>query len=92
MQDADIDSFNENIEAIRDYIRQLEAEKDDMLETIKRMATCGADCGGCVHFEEEPDKHCIELDFECEKCQNKCACYICKDGSNYEWKGLAGKE
>ena len=35
VQDADIESFNKNINAIRDYIQQLEAERDAAVDDLK---------------------------------------------------------
>lgn len=69
--------------------QQLEEERDDMLETIKRMVTCGADCGGCVHLvaANATIEQCEDIDFDCENCKEKCACYGCENGSNYVWKG-----
>lgn len=37
VQDADIDSFNENIEAIRDYIQQLQTENAEKNERIRQL-------------------------------------------------------
>lgn len=37
VQDADIDSFNENIEAIRDYIHQLEAQVPRWISVEERL-------------------------------------------------------
>lgn len=44
VQDADVESFNKNINAIRDYIQQLEAERD------AAVRDCG--CFPCQKCEE----------------------------------------
>lgn len=37
VQDADIESFNEGIEAIREYIQKLEAQNAELLEKIEQL-------------------------------------------------------
>lgn len=81
------EGMKSQIEKLKKVVVRLNTELDEAVETIKRMACCGADCGGCVHLKEEPDQICIDLDFDCERCKEQCACYRCKDGSNYEWHG-----
>ena len=68
----------------------LAAENAAMLDTLKRMAHSGGVCIGCVHMDDEPTilEHCEDLDFDCEKCPSPCACHSCKEGSNYEWRGV----
>ena len=77
-----------NAKAI-EVIEQLIAENVAMLETLKRMASSGV-CIGCIHMDDEPAilEHCEDLDFDCEKCPSPCACHSCKEGSNYEWRGV----
>ena len=72
------------IDKLKKVVVRLNTELNEAVETVKRMACCG----GCVHLQEEPDQICIDLDFDCERCKKQCACYRCKDGSNYEWRGV----
>ena len=70
-------------------IQQLEAEKAELLRLLKEAAACGGVCVGCKHANESGDvlKKCEDLDFDCERCTEKCACHSCENNSNYEWQG-----
>ena len=72
-------------------IQQLEAEKAELLRLLKEAAARGGVCVGCKHANESGDvlKKCEDLDFDCERCTEKCACHSCEDNSNYEWQGLS---
>lgn len=54
VQDADLESYNENIEAIRDYIQQLEAERDAAVAGLKSNCTCPE----CKYFSDEIQDPC----------------------------------
>lgn len=56
VQNTDIEAFNKNIEAIREYIRQLEAERDAAVRDLTEFARdTDESCEYCLHFV---DKNC----------------------------------
>lgn len=59
VQNADIEAFNNNIEAIREYIKQLEVERDAAVDHVR------GDCAYCTYLPGEtiPDS--------CFDCANK---------------------
>lgn len=53
VQDADIESFNENIEAIRDYIHQLEAQVPRWISVEERLPPVAGVYGSGYEYSED---------------------------------------
>ena len=79
------------VATMREQAEKLEAEKAELLRLLKEAAARGGVCVGCKHANESGDvlKKCKDLDFDCERCTEKCACHSCENSSNYEWQGLS---
>ena len=46
-------------------------------------------CEHCAHTIRGADcDKCEEADFDCEKCDAECKCKRCRNGSNWEWRGV----
>ena len=72
------------------YIDKLKKEKAQLLADLKSAAEHGGVCIGCKHALEGPEvmQHCESIDFDCERCENKCPCHSCEKSCNYEWRGV----
>ena len=104
VQDADIESFNENIEAIRDYIQQLEEDNAKKDETIQMLQDGNAhlmrmiceECEKTVRLEAERDAAIENIRGDCVYCLHLCedmvhpSCFDCANKGYYrwEWRGV----
>lgn len=87
VQDADIESFNKNINAIRDCIQQLEsenAEKDARIQQLEAERNAAVAelkdnriCQKCEHFDARWNELCLHCDDE---------------NNRFEWRGVQKEE
>lgn len=80
--DAGADAL-ERIRQLEKKCRQLEREKDALLDALKKADVYG-ECGNCKHRDSAPS----DCDFECGSCQRNCRCWECRDGDKWEWVGV----
>ena len=71
------------------YIEQLEAERDAAIADIKESDVLH-ECEHCAHrrMTQEEEEACERNGFECMKCAAECKCKSCRNGSNWEWRGV----
>ncbi len=83
VQNADIESFNEKIKAIRAYIRQLEAQNAELLKKVEQL-------------QAERDAALENIRGDCVYCLHLCedtvapSCFDCANKGYYrwEWRGV----
>ena len=65
---------------------------DTMEELAKALAVAEYATGECEHCKHRatcdscPDID--RMDFDCRKCDHPCRCGLCREGGNWEWRGV----
>ena len=69
---------------------------DTLEEMAKGLAKADCATGECEHCKRRADIDACpdveRLDFNCRECDHPCWCWLCREGSNWEWRGEDDEE
>lgn len=65
----------------------LQADKQALIEALGKTVN---NCEHCIHKNALPCKE-PGKGIDCVACEETCPCWVCKNGSHFEWKGRLGK-
>lgn len=68
------------IQQLESRLAQAERERDAVVSDLE--VADKLDCQFCVH--NRPTHGC---GYNCEKCEKKCTCNLCRNNDKYEWRG-----
>ena len=68
------------VNQLKSRLAQVEKERDAAVSDLK--VADKLDCQFCVHNRPNPG-----CEYDCEKCENKCTCNLCRNNDKYEWRG-----
>ena len=68
----------------RHGVEHLERERDALLQELREAVRISGCCIQCVHDKPLNEERCGG---DCDECEEKCECFSCEGGVNYEWNG-----
>lgn len=68
------------IQQLESRLAQVERERNAAVSDLK--VADKLDCQFCVHNRPTPG-----CEYDCEKCEKKCTCNLCRNNDKYEWRG-----
>lgn len=72
---------DETVKALVARINELEDENRRLKDELKHSASCDV----CYYAQKVNEDS--ECDLDCGTCTKKCECFLCKNRSNFKWRG-----